>query len=183
MFPKVKEIECHFIKNLSFFKMNETHFQYLEKLVISMGNELLLSDFQKAILVRFLRLNPQLKTLRITTMNASLNADFIRDAVEYLQNVEYLHLYMTPATFIKDNDNIIHLKSVITFLINFFSFEWIDKIILSIFLWTAQPKAIEIISKFRMLKYFQLNFGEKYENFRKRLGYTWKGTYNFKSYN
>lgn len=164
IFPKLTKIlSCHG-KNASFYEMNEMHFPYLQNLVIR-ENICMHADsvLENEMIIGFLRSNPQLTDLEIKAPSSSsaLNTNLLRDAVEYLQNVENLKLNLQPATtFIKGNDNVIHMKSVKSFAINFESLKELPNHFL--------PFSFEQLTRFDVtypIPNFRSSFQEEFFNF------------------
>ncbi|XP_055319988.1 uncharacterized protein LOC129577270 isoform X1 [Sitodiplosis mosellana] len=120
LFPKLNSLaSCH-TRNSSFFSINTNHFPYLERFGFLESSSEAMPENE--MLQAFIRLNPQLKELQLRSLDflySHLNTDLLRNAVECLQNIESLELDIKPITFLTDSDNIIHIKSVKNFAINF----------------------------------------------------------------
>lgn len=116
-FPNLRVLECINMDNASFFSFNTHHFPYLESLYIRENG-----CIEKEMILAFLRLNPQLKSLILETFSeptsSTLNIDLIRDAVVNLQNIEMIGISLHPSNNL--GYNLIHMKNVKRFNISFF---------------------------------------------------------------
>lgn len=121
LFPALQELNCTTRQNASFYDMNTNHLPCLEKLKIDYGYFERDGDgsVENKMVQEFLRLNPQLKELTISSrvnwenFSRRLDITLIWNAVDSLQNVEKLKLSEFKST--QERDNIIHMKSVKSF--------------------------------------------------------------------
>lgn len=109
-------------QNTSFYSTNVNHFLYLEELWIDELGSSQSAFFRNEMLIPILQLNPKLKSLCVISEFfecSTLIINLVRSTLDSLKNLETLKLKINPITSYKGTDDLIHMKSVKSFEINF----------------------------------------------------------------
>lgn len=120
LFPNLKELKSGHMINASFYKFNTKHFPNLDTLGIQESAKRNLSCLRNDMVLAFLKLNAQLKDLRIVSTHlrsSNLNTNLIWSAVDSLPNLEDVNLSIKPVPSTKINAK--HMRNVKIFRIGF----------------------------------------------------------------
>lgn len=121
LFPKLQRIRIGHYKNTSFYSTNVKYFPYLEELWIDESGIDDSAFFKNEMVLPFLQLNPQIKSLCLISENfgcSFLNINLIRDTLDSLKNIETLTLQIKPIKLFKSTDDLIHMSRVKSFEIH-----------------------------------------------------------------
>ncbi|XP_055296439.1 uncharacterized protein LOC129565504 [Sitodiplosis mosellana] len=113
VFPKVRELKLcpSMCSTLLYNGCTASHFPRLEHLEISSSTTRENIACRKNVMAT-LRLNPQLKTLRVRQLCTPIDLTFFQESSGFLQNLENLELTFSFHFFHNFNGAMVHLKSV-----------------------------------------------------------------------
>lgn len=112
-FPKLRELKIcpSMCSTLLYNECTTNHFPNLQYLEISSSTTRENIICRKNVM-ETLRLNPQLKTLRVKQLSTPLDLTFFQESSKFLQNLEKLELTFSFHFFHNFNGKMVHLKNV-----------------------------------------------------------------------